>query len=710
MNNQDGKNFMWLNREGSWQGSSWSGLEIGPTGALRLHSVPAFDGQLPQAIAGLPAPDGPAGIAVDLDGTIYFSDPSNNRILRIDGCDSTLAPVPCLEAAKTPRGLVIDPARAALFIVESLGHDIRVVRTTNCQSLERWKNLDTPWTIARGDAGSFYVVDYGNRSVQKFNALGELQTSFWSNLSAGGVLTQPVDVAAGNAQVFIADQASHAIVAADSNGKFLGSFGADQLQLPMGMAVTGGVLYVGDNARQQVLAFDAATRTFIGEAAGYQGPVAALAPDHTGGLLVHTGTSLAPVRLVLGQGFVKQGVFWTGAIAAPADKVLWHRLAAVLTGNVDTLPSGAHVQFFIHTSASVLDAPAPPVLDPGQTDPFTDTRWLAQPPDVNDLFIGGTPTHYLWIGAWFSGNGQATVSIEQMRVEFDHSTYIENLPAIYRKPGACRDFLLRLLSLFESFNLETEDAINRLPSLFDPRSAPPDYLPWLAGWLALQLEEDWDEATARRAIAQAFARSGQRGTAAGLRRALKDEAGVDAIIQEPILSAGWWSLPVPQKSCSGAASTGETVWQMGENSVLGYTTMLAPAQAQGAVVGSTAVLDQSHLIADTDFGAPLFGDVAFQFTVQVYQGQVSCASARDLVCAVIEREKPAHTGYHLCVLEPRMRVGLQARVGVDTIVSGPHASLRLGETPDLGSQTLLGGRQPGRIGGQLQLGVSTSLG
>jgi hypothetical protein len=42
------------------------------------------------------------------------------------------------------------------------------------------------------------------------------------------------------------------------------------------------------------------------------------------------------------------------------------------------------------------------------------------------------------------------------------------------------------------------------------------------------------------------------------------------------------------------------------------------------------------------------------------------------VRAVIEREKPAHTTYHLCVIEPRMRVGAQARLGIDTIVSqGP---------------------------------------
>ena len=60
---------------------------------------------------------------------------------------------------------------------------------------------------------------------------------------------------------------------------------------------------------------------------------------------------------------------------------------------------------------------------------------------------------------------------------------LAHLPAIYQKPGVCKDFLRRFLSLFESFNTETEDAINALPSLFDPEAAPKEYLPWLAGWL-----------------------------------------------------------------------------------------------------------------------------------------------------------------------------------------------------------------------------------
>jgi hypothetical protein len=103
--------------------------------------------------------------------------------------------------------------------------------------------------------------------------------------------------------------------------------------------------------------------------------------------------------------------------------------------------------------------------------------------------------------------------------------------------------------------------------------------------------------------------------------------------------------------------------------------MLAPAHPQGAVVGTSATLGQSHLTRGEDFGAVLFEDVAHRFCVRVYCAELTRPGAFEDAQAVIEREKPAHTTYHLCVIEPRMRVGVQATVGIDAIVAqGPPAA------------------------------------
>jgi len=151
-------------------------------------------------------------------------------------------------------------------------------------------------------------------------------------------------------------------------------------------------------------------------------------------------------------------------------------------------------------------------------------------------------------------------------------------------------------------------------------------------------------------------------------------------------------------------------WQGAQNSMLGWTTMLAPAQPQGAVVGTSAVLDQSQLITDDEFGSPLFTDVAYQFSVQVYRSQVMCPDAIANICAIIDQEKPAHTAYQLCVIDPLFRVGFQSRLGIDTVVAGPQRSLSLGTDQPLGIESVLAGPAPSMLEEGSRLGVNTRLG
>jgi hypothetical protein len=164
-------------------------------------------------------------------------------------------------------------------------------------------------------------------------------------------------------------------------------------------------------------------------------------------------------------------------------------------------------------------------------------------------------------------------------------------------------------------------------------------------------------------------------------------SGVRAHILEPLLQTDLWAL--------------------GETSTLGFDTRLASAHPQGAVLGSTATLDQAHLITNEQFGEPLFAEVAHQFVVQVYRGEVNTPEKEAEVRQVIERDKPAHTDYHLCFIEPRMRVGFQARVGIDTVVAGPPEALSLNE--ELGQHSSLGRGVANRIGEHSQVGVSTRI-
>jgi phage tail-like protein len=123
-----------------------------------------------------------------------------------------------------------------------------------------------------------------------------------------------------------------------------------------------------------------------------------------------------------------------------------------------------------------------------------------------------------------------------------------------------------------------------------------------------------------------------------------------------------------------------------------------------AVVGATGPL------ATGDFGATLFSDYAHLFTVVVSGARCCEAQRRRALRSAIDAEKPAHTDYHLCFAEARMRVGYQARLGVDAIVAGGPPPLRLDGTT-LGRDSYLAGESPAlaRLGATARVGQDTVI-
>jgi phage tail-like protein len=261
-----------------------------------------------------------------------------------------------------------------------------------------------------------------------------------------------------------------------------------------------------------------------------------------------------------------------------------------------------------------------------------------------------------------------------MRVDYGRETAIDSLPGVYRRESVSRERLERLLALHETPFRELDELIAELPRLFDATAAPagehPAWLPWLAAWLDFDLTARWTEAQTRSLIGRAFDLYGTRGTIEGLRRYLEVYAGVQARITEPARAV--------------------RVWALGETSTLGFTTQLASGSAEGAVLDATATLDASHLTRGDQFGAALFEDVAHRFCVDVYCADLSDPRVLGDVRAVLDREKPAHTVYSLRAIGARMRVGVQSRLGIDTIVAKGRALATVGAA--LGSARL-GGTQ-----------------
>ena len=353
-----------------------------------------------------------------------------------------------------------------------------------------------------------------------------------------------------------------------------------------------------------------------------------------------------------GTQYVSLGALIAGPISAPNASTDWFRVSSL----ADDLPAGTHVQFFTATA----DAGAPP-FDLSSDTPFAGTGWSPLPRDVFEGIVADPPAAQLWIGIILRSQGSASPRIHQIRADYGRDTYMTWLPAIYRiQPGA--GLLERFLALNGSVLGDVEDEITGLTRLFDPYSAPstgyPSWLDWLSTWLGFDLEETWTDDEKRSYLAAAFELFGWRATIPGLRRYLKIYAGVNARIIE--------------------LSRFAQIWSLGQGYPLGFGTRLAPGSLQGAVLGSSAIVDQARVAPPGDQGASLFEDVAHAFCVQVYASDLTRPGALQLVREIIEQEKPAYTVYQLSVIQPTLRIGAQARIGIDTVIAAGAPPAQIG--------------------------------
>ena len=439
-----------------------------------------------------------------------------------------------------------------------------------------------------------------------------------------------------------------------------------------GLAAADGVLSVGDPANERILLFGL-DGSFRGVAA-YRGPVAGLAIDAAGRLVVTAGAgaavSLGATRAAT-TGSFRAGPFTLSGDPEVATRWQILRFAA-------DVPAGAQLRLYALTTSNPDGLP--PDLPEGSGGDGSPGTWFAGPPGAAEVMLPNEPAAFVWIGARLESSeaGESPV-LRTPRIDFDRAGWIARLPAVYSEDEETAGFLGALLGGLESA-LGSEDAlIDDLPLLFDAAAAPdPEWLDWLAGWLGSPLDAGWPERTRRDAVARSWWLSERRGTAEGLRATVELSLGVPVWVSEPARHASPWLL--------------------GEGLGLGFDSMLSPAEAQGAVLGTTAELDHSHLVTEEDFGAPLYDDLVHRFCVGVYAADVPSPEARGDLERIVERERPAHTRAHVCLVEPRARVGFQARVGVDAVVAGDPPGLSLGAVA-LGEAAIAGKpRREQRVG------------
>jgi hypothetical protein len=179
-----------------------------------------------------------------------------------------------------------------------------------------------------------------------------------------------------------------------------------------------------------------------------------------------------------------------------------------------------------------------------------------------------------------------------------------------------------------------------------------------------------------------------RGTPAGLRLAIELYAGVKPTLLEMFRLRRWLVL---DQSRLGDCS-----------SVFGDDVL------QRLRIGSNSAIGKFKLI---DYGDPrfdFFNQYANQFIVIVPRWPGAGESDFQALQQIVDAAKPAHTVAEIRWAEPRLRIGLQSFVGVDTIVGKYPIGVIEGQG-SLGYDTVLG--VPGAPHPRpLQVGRNTTLG
>jgi phage tail-like protein len=88
----------------------------------------------------------------------------------------------------------------------------------------------------------------------------------------------------------------------------------------------------------------------------------------------------------------------------------------------------------------------------------------------------------------------------------------EWLPALYQED----DFAQRFTGALDEVLAPVFAVLDCLDAYLDPWLAPPDFLDWLADWVALSIDEGWSTEQRRELVSQAVALHRGRGTAQGL--------------------------------------------------------------------------------------------------------------------------------------------------------------------------------------------------
>ena len=600
--------------------------------------------------------DPPPGIALDVGGDVYRVDPSGTLVVNpCEGSSHPLLGEPGILAQ--PAGLALD-RRGFLFVADPAAQRV-VVLLPEEGSVRAILGgggpvgaLEEPIDVAVAPNGRIYVADRSGGRIAVFSAAMRPLAS-WPTVAAPGKPPRPIAVMVDSeGDLLVADGWLPRLQRYDPYGSRLADVELATLLAPL----AGGELAMGALGRAYG---DRMPRFLVGSCGPCASPV-----DDGGVRLAEVHQALRLLALSLGRRFSAEGVFISRALDGGQPGVAWHRVEVEFNGApppetevlVETLSADDPV---VRTERRLFMARGGrPAL------PFT--------PELPEQLVQSPPGRYLWLRVTLrSRDGQGTPSLRAIRAWYPRVSYLDLLPAIYRREPEAGVFLEQFLALFEHVFTGVEDRYEEFSRQLNPDAAPLEVIDWLAALVDLAFDPSWPIERRRALVGEAMALYRCRGTVAGIERYVEIYTG-----RRPSIVEAWLERPT-RPSVLGRPG-----------SVLGCGLPLLGGAP------STAVLPDEEL----------WGRYAHRFTIYVYvDHRCDAETTLRAVDRIVEINKPAHTTHRSEAVYADARIGLQSRVGLDLFLGAAQApGLRIGpggpqEAVTIGIGTVLGSQRPGYV-------------
>jgi len=234
------------------------------------------------------------------------------------------------------------------------------------------------------------------------------------------------------------------------------------------------------------------------------------------------------------------------------------------------------------------------------------------------------------------GSGILVDRHSEILLKVSRTNLVQFLPRIYQQSATEGSFLRGFLYVVQNIMDGVSRRVDNIHQLFDPRSTDEEFLPWLAGWLAISLNSEWSELQTRKMLLAATRLFPYRGTSYCIREFVRIYSGCEVEINEN----DW-----PFKG-----------FRIGVHSTIGIDTVILPA------------MNLSHcFVVKLDRAA---SEVSEEEIIRIHR--------------IIQSQKPAHTSYFLSFSDERetggmgafMTIGVGAALGVGG--EGPDPGMGIG--------------------------------